>query len=201
MVTVTILYNLWSCIAREAFSELPSSHTPLWIAADLLCDVIYLLDIFVQFRTGYLEHGLIVYKSKKLFTRYVKSRDFTLDLISLFPLDLLQFYFGVHPILRFPRFIKAYRLVRFVYMVETRTAYPNMWRVANLSHTIFLGCHWFAAFYFLISKQEQFYSSWGYPKPEGELALVTQKYLRSLYWSTLTLTTIGDLPPPETSWE
>ncbi|CAF5151787.1 unnamed protein product, partial [Rotaria magnacalcarata] len=25
-------------------------------------------------------------------------------------------------------------------------------------------------------------------------------YLRCLYWSTLTLTTIGDLPPPETNW-
>jgi hypothetical protein len=26
-------------------------------------------------------------------------------------------------------------------------------------------------------------------------------YLRCLYWSTLTLTTIGDLPPPETNWQ
>ena len=102
---------------------------------------------------------------------------------------------------RFPRFLKAYRLYRFVHMVETRTAYPNLWRVVNLSHVLFLGCHWFAAFYYLISKAEGFQTTWGYPPPEGAQASVTQKYLRSLYWSTLTLTTIGDLQSPQLNIE
>jgi len=99
------------------------------------------------------------------------------------------------------RFLKSYRLVRFVYMVETRTVFPNMWRVANLTHILFLGSHWFAAFYFLISSAEGFTSKWGYPRPVGNYSSGLQKYLRSLYWSTLTLTTIGDLQPPETNWE
>ena len=62
-------------------------------------------------------------------------------------------------------------------------------------------CFRFAAFYFMISKAEDFEGSWGYPKPIGAFASVTRKYLKSLYWSTLTLTTIGDLPPPEKNWE
>lgn len=200
-IACAVLYNLWTCIAREAFPEIRSGFEPLWYTADGLCDLVYLLDIVVQLRTGFLERGLIVYDSVKLMKHYVYSKDFVLDLVSLLPLDLVQIHVGVHPILRFPRFVKSYRLYRFVYMVETRTAFPNMWRVANLSHVLFLGCHWFAAFYFLISKAERFSTAWGYPDPVGEYASVTQKYLRSLYWSTLTLTTIGDLQSPESNWE
>ncbi|GBP88855.1 Cyclic nucleotide-gated channel rod photoreceptor subunit alpha [Eumeta japonica] len=40
---------------------------------------------------------------------------------------------------------------------------------------------------------------WVYPHRPGDYATLTRKYLGSLYWSTLTLTTIGDLPTPETN--
>jgi hypothetical protein len=42
---------------------------------------------------------------------------------------------------------------------------------------------------------------WVYPFRPGDYATLTRKYLGSLYWSTLTLTTIGDLPTPETNAE
>lgn len=200
-LTVSVLYNLWTSIAREAFKEIQKGYEPVWLTMDAICDLLYLCDIAVQLRTGYLEKGLIVYSTKKLACHYIFSRYFLLDLLSLLPLDLLQFYIGIHPLIRFPRFIKIYRSYRFTYMVETRTIYPNMWRVANLSHVLFLGSHWFAAFYFMISKAEGFRGNWGYPAPEGEFASVARQYLKSLYWSTLTLTTIGDLPPPESNWE
>lgn len=200
-LTAAVLYNLWTCIAREAFPELTAGVEPLWFAADALADLIYITDIGVQLRTGYLERGLVVYDLRRLAVRYVRSRSFILDVVCLLPLDLIQLHVGHHPLLRAPRFIKTYRLYRFVYMVETRAIFPNIWRVVNLSHVLFLGCHWFAAFYFLISKAGGFHGDWGYPSPVGDNAGVAKKYLRSLHWSTLTLTTIGDLPPPETNWE
>lgn len=61
--------------------------------------------------------------------------------------------------------------------------------------------HWFGCFYFLLSESEGFQSDWSYPYPEGDFGTLTRKYLGSLYWSTLTLTTIGDLPTPETNAE
>ena len=200
-LTAAVLYNLWTCIAREAFSELTVGVEPLWFAADAMADLIYVVDIGVQTRTGYLERGLVVNDLRRLALRYVRSRSFVLDVVCLLPLDLIQLQVGLHPLLRAPRFIKTYRLFRFVYMVETRAVFPNIWRVVNLSHVLFLGCHWFAAFYFLISKAGGFRGDWGYPSPFGDHAGVAKKYLRSLHWSTLTLTTIGDLPPPETNWE
>ena len=42
---------------------------------------------------------------------------------------------------------------------------------------------------------------WVYPFRPGDYATLSRKYLGSLYWSTLTLTTIGDLPTPETNAE
>ena len=202
ILTVAVLYNLWTSIARQAFDDIQTGYEILWFCLDALCDFIYLMDIVVQLRTGYLEKGLIVYQTKKLARHYLSGRFFILDCICLLPLDLLQVKLGYkYPILRFPRFFKVYRSYRFSYMVETRTIFPNMWRVANLSHVLFLGSHWFAAFYFMISEAEDFEGTWGYPVPKGEFASVTRKYLKSLYWSTLTLTTIGDLPPPETNWE
>ena len=201
VVTFAVLYNLWTCIAREGFPDLRDGLDLYWFVADGLCDCVYVLDVFIQLRTGYLERGLVVYSSQKLALHYTRSKYFVIDLLALLPLDLLQLAVGIHPILRFPRFLKAYRAYRFSYMVETRTVYPNMWRVANLSHVLFLGSHWFAAFYYMISEAEGFQGTWGYPQPVGEFASVTRKYLKCLYWSTLTLTTIGDLPPPDSNWQ
>lgn len=201
VVNLSVLYNLWTCIAREAFREIQKGYMAVWFCLDGLSDFVYICDIFVQFRTGYLQQGLMVYDSTKLCRNYLKDRYFIADLLSLLPLDFLQFHFGVHPMLRFPRFLKIYRSVRFMHMYESRTAYPNLLRVASLSHILFLGSHWFAAFYYLISEAEGFDGDWSYPKPVGHYAAVTRKYLASLYWSTLTLTTIGDLPPPDTNWQ
>ena len=201
VLTIAVLYNLWTCIAREAFPDIQIGYEIIWFVTDGVCDLVYLMDIAVQLRTGYLERGLIVFNAAKLAKHYIYSKFFIIDMLSLLPLDLVQLFIGIHPIVRFPRFLKAYRSYRFAYMVETRTVYPNMWRVANLSHVLFLGSHWFAAFYFMISKAENFKGGWGYPEPVGDFSSVTRMYLKSLYWSTLTLTTIGDLPPPEENWE
>ena len=201
IVTVAVLYNLWTCIARETFREIQNGYTSVWICLDVFCDFIYILDILVQFRTGYLLQGLMVYDSRKLCKNYMKNRYFIADIVCLLPLDFLQFSIGIHPMLRFPRFLKVYRSVRFMHIYESRTAYPNLLRVLSLSHILFLGAHWFAAFYYLISEAEGFNGDWSYPLPEGQYAGVTRKYLASLYWSTLTLTTIGDTPHPDTNWQ
>lgn len=97
---------------------------------------------------------------------------------------------------------QVYRVYDYYYMVESRTVYPNLWRVVNLIHILLILAHWFGCFYYLLSEAEGFKGDWVYPyRPTGEYATLTRKYLGSLYWSTLTLTTIGDLPTPETNAE
>lgn len=197
VITGCVLYNCWTLIVRQAFPELQLEAATLWNVADAICDLLFLADIGFQFRTGYLEQGLIVYNNRKLARHYARSRPFLLDVFSLFPLDILRLYVDrPAPLLRFPRFLKVYRSYGYYYMVESRTLYPNMWRVVNLIHILLLLAHWFGCFYFLLSEAEGFIGEWVYPNPTGDYASLTRKYLASLYWSTLTLTTIGDLPTP-----
>lgn len=100
--------------------------------------------------------GLMVYDSKKLACHYLRSRAFLLDLTALCPVDLLQLRLGFHPLLRCPRFLKVYRAVNYYYMVESRTIWPNLWRVVNLIHILLILAHWFGCFYFLLSEAEGF---------------------------------------------
>ncbi|CAG5049597.1 unnamed protein product [Parnassius apollo] len=199
VITICVLYNLWTLIVRQSFPELQIMCHYFWLTCDGIGDVVFALDLVVQLRTGYLEQGLMVYDSKKLAKHYLTSRAFLLDIAALTPLDLIQIKIGTNPIIRFPRFLKVYRAVSCYYMVESRTVYPNFWRVINLIHILLILAHWFGCFYFLLSEAEGFQGDWAYPHRPGDYATLTRKYLGSLYWSTLTLTTIGDLPTPETN--
>ncbi|CAF0775118.1 unnamed protein product [Rotaria sordida] len=201
LLNIFVLYNLWFSIARQAFDQLQQDYSKIWEIMDYLADAIYFLDIFIQLRTGYLEQGLLVYNHYKLAMNYIRSSRFIFDIISLTPLDILQIKFGSIPILRFPRFLKVYRTFQLYYLQESRTIYPNTYRVLNLFHILLLLGHWLASFYFMVSKAEGFVGYWSYPKPIGNFSQLAKMYLRCLYWSTLTLTTIGDLPPPETNWQ
>ncbi|XP_037915393.1 uncharacterized protein LOC119654235 isoform X4 [Hermetia illucens] len=200
-LTICVLYNLWTLIVRQSFPELRELVPNLWFSCDGISDIVFLLDIVIQLRTGYLEQGLMVYDDKKLAFHYIRSKSFLLDLASLLPLDLLQLKLGQQPLLRFPRFFKVYRIIKFYYIVESRTVWPNLWRVVNLIHILLILAHWFGCFYFLLSEVEGFQGDWVYPYRPGDYATLSRKYLGSLYWSTLTLTTIGDLPTPETNAE
>ncbi|XP_052751875.1 uncharacterized protein LOC113515231 [Galleria mellonella] len=199
LITLCVLYNFWTLIVRQSFPELQIMCHYFWLTCDGISDVVFALDLVVQLRTGYLEQGLMVYDSKKLAKHYLTSRSFLLDIASLTPLDLIQLKIGTNPIIRFPRFLKVYRAVSCYYIVESRTVYPNFWRVINLIHILLILAHWFGCFYFLLSEAEGFQGDWAYPHRPGDYATLTRKYLGSLYWSTLTLTTIGDLPTPETN--
>ena len=203
VVTFAIVYNFWVLIAREAWPELQEKGKIVWFVFDYLCDFIYILDIVVHLRTAYLENGLLVFDSRKLARHYIKSWQFVVDLLSLLPTDL--FYLldpnRWHPMVRFPRFLRVYRYQFWSLKVETRTQFPNTFRVLNLTHLLLLLLHWAGAAYFLICEaigfgKEGDVDDWVYTVPIGRNASLPHKYLASFYWSTLTLTTIGDLPTP-----
>lgn len=67
----------------------------------------------------------------------------------------------------------------------------------SLIENILINFSIFGLLLFFFGKQ----GDWVYPYRPGDYATLTRKYLGSLYWSTLTLTTIGDLPTPETNAE
>ncbi|KYM93780.1 Cyclic nucleotide-gated olfactory channel [Cyphomyrmex costatus] len=201
VVSVCVLYNLWALIVRQSLPELNELVYITWLMLDYFSDVVFIMDVIVQFRTGYLEQGLMVYDGWKLVGHYLFSKFFFLDIFALTPLSVFGLDVSNNPILRFPRFLKIYRLYYFYYMVESRTVYPNFWRVLNLIHILLILAHWFGCFYYLLSEAEGFKGEWVYPYRPGKYSTLARKYLACLYWATLTLTTIGDLPTPETNAE
>ncbi|XP_012875186.1 PREDICTED: cyclic nucleotide-gated cation channel alpha-3 [Dipodomys ordii] len=199
MISLPVFYNWCLLVCRACFDELQSEHLMLWLVLDYSADVLYGLDMLVRARTGFLEQGLMVRDAKRLWKHYAKSLHFKLDVLSLAPTDLAYLKLGInYPELRFNRLLKFSRLFEFFDRTETRTNYPNMFRIGNLVLYILIIIHWNACIYFAISKFIGFGSdSWVYPNiSKPEYGRLSRKYIYSLYWSTLTLTTIGETPPP-----
>nr|XP_009680321.1 PREDICTED: cGMP-gated cation channel alpha-1 [Struthio camelus australis] len=198
-ITMPVMYNWTMIIARACFDELQNDYLAVWFIADYVSDAIYVADMFVRTRTGYLEQGLLVKEEEKLREKYKTSFQFKLDFLSIIPTDLLYFKLGLnYPELRINRLLRVARMFEFFQRTETRTNYPNIFRISNLVMYIVIIIHWNACVYFSISKAIGFGAdTWVYPNTSHpEFARLIRKYVYSLYWSTLTLTTIGETPPP-----
>ncbi|XP_061692367.1 cyclic nucleotide-gated channel cone photoreceptor subunit alpha-like [Syngnathoides biaculeatus] len=198
-ISIPVFYNLMLLVARACFNELQNNNTILWIVLDYTSDVLYLIDIFVRARTGFLEQGLLIQDAKVLKEKYMKTRQFQLDVISVIPTDIVFIKIGINnPEWRFNRLFRSARLFEFFDRTETRTNFPNIFRIANLVLYIVIIIHWNGCIYFAISKVLGFGSdTWVYPATKNaEFQQLTRQYIYCFYWSTQTLTTIGETPPP-----
>nr|XP_057924347.1 cyclic nucleotide-gated channel rod photoreceptor subunit alpha [Doryrhamphus excisus] len=199
IITVPVMYNWTVIIARACFEELQMDYVVYWFLLDFLCDFVYLADMVFRTRTGYLEQGLLVKDEQKLYERYTKSFQFKLDLVSMIPTDVLYGLLGLnYPEIRLNKLLRFNRMLEFFQRTETRTNYPNALRISNLVMYILIIIHWNACLYYSFSKAIGFGSDrFVYPDPtDPEFGRLVRKYAYSMYWSTLTLTTIGETPPP-----
>ncbi|KFZ63379.1 Cyclic nucleotide-gated olfactory channel, partial [Antrostomus carolinensis] len=199
VIAVPVLYNWCLLVARACFSDLQKTYVVLWLVLDYISDSIYIGDIVIRLHTGFLEQGLLVKDLKKLRDNYIYTLQFKLDVLSILPTDLVYFAVGFNcPELRFNRLLHFSRMFEFFDRTETRTSHPNIFRISNLVLYILVIIHWNACIYYAISKAIGFgEDTWVYPNvTDPEYGYLTRAYVYCLYWSTLTLTTIGETPPP-----
>lgn len=132
-------------------------------------------------------------------------------------------------IVRLNRLFRLPRMWEWFERTETATGYPNAFRICKVSakkhekiklklHLIFgyfllyyisqvvlailVLIHWNACLYFAISYALGFGSdNWVYNLNGTTNATLSRQYIYSFYWSTLTLTTIGETPTPENDAE
>uniref|UniRef100_A0A8C5BAI6 Cyclic nucleotide-binding domain-containing protein n=1 Tax=Gadus morhua TaxID=8049 RepID=A0A8C5BAI6_GADMO len=199
VIAAAVLYNWVLVVARACFDKLQLEMYICWLVLDYISDLVYLMDTCVRLRTGFLEQGLLVKDTAKLRKNYGRTFQFKLDVLSILPTDLGYIATGIHtPQLRFNRLLRFPRMFEFFDRTETRTNYPNIFRICNLVLYILIIIHWNACIYFAISKSLGFGSdTWVYPDMSDPVyGALTRCYVYCLYWSTLTLTTIGEMPAP-----
>nr|XP_039268986.1 cyclic nucleotide-gated olfactory channel-like isoform X1 [Styela clava] len=200
IITIAIKYNAYFVIARSCFPDLQTDYYQLWIALDYVFDGIYVLDMIVKLRTGFLEQGMLVQDTERLKQRYKKSLQFKFDVVSILPTDILYIFIGSNvSICRLIRILRFSRAFEFFERAETRTSFPNFFRISILVLYIVVIIHWNACIYYALSSAIGFGTDgWVYPNvtiyPYNTLS---RKYIYSVYWSTITMTTIGETPTPE----
>ncbi|KAK2188275.1 hypothetical protein NP493_137g01022, partial [Ridgeia piscesae] len=179
VVSMAFIYNFWVLIFRFAFREIDASTMHTWFIFDYSADFIYL------------------YGQREAEIHYMNSMTFYIDCLCLLPLDFLYLSIGFRSIFRCFRLVKIYRFWAFLDRTERHTNYPNLIRTVTLLHYLLAIYHWNACLIYTVVRSER-NTRWKFPADADD---VLAMYLHSLYWSTLTLTTIGEMPLPESKGE
>lgn len=159
IISLAVAYNFLLIPVRYAFDELDRNYRYIWISLDYTFDLIYLIDLFFQSRTGekriamsiqrcglgHFSHGLFVRNHGVLSREYFSSRRFyTRDICSILPTDVLYFIPRLRfvSILRSNRFLRIHRLLEFQELTESRTRFPNAFRIGVLIGLTLTLIHW-----------------------------------------------------------
>ncbi|XP_037344716.2 cyclic nucleotide-gated cation channel alpha-4 [Pungitius pungitius] len=195
-----IIYNWVIIILRTCFTTIAMSYLPVWLTLDYLADIMYLVDMIITVHTGYLDQGILIKDVTQLRKRYLRSKSSLRDLVSLLPTDFLYFVFGIQvPLVRINRLLRIPRLNEALDRMETRTSYPNTFRISKLMIYIFVLIHWNACLYFALSSYIGFGSDlWVYPNvTTPEFASMRRQYIYCFWFSAQIFTTVGDTPLPK----
>ncbi|PIC39160.1 hypothetical protein B9Z55_010935 [Caenorhabditis nigoni] len=182
----------------------------IWVFFDLLMDSVYWIDTFLNYRMGYMDQGLVVRETDKVTKVYWQSSQWKWDAASLIPLDYLfgwpipvPIVWRGMPVFRLNRLVRYKRVRDCLERTETRSSMPNAFRVLVVVWYIVIIIHWNACLYFWISEYIGLGTdAWVYGHlnkqslPDDIPDTLLRRYVYSFYWSTLILTTIGEVPSP-----
>lgn len=197
LVTFCYSYNAWCIALRATFPYQTPANTPLWMTADYVCDVVYLLDVaLVKPKLMFLHDGFWVNDPRETRKHYRKKLQYVFDVVSLLPLDVLYFYFGPQKvILRFPRLLKLQTFWEFHQAMDRVLSSPYVVRIGKTLFYIFYLIHLNACAYYAMSDYLGLGSNgWVYDN-QGTA------YIRCFYFATKTATSIGKNPKPEKTIE
>lgn len=144
---------------------------------------------------------------------YVSKFIFKLDLFAIIPLELFSLISTATNInyvwYRFNRLTKLYKLFDFIDRTDTKTNFPNIFRISSLIIFLLIIIHLNGCFFFFISNTIGLGSDGFVYPPRSNVTEVTlvvnvsepwdefmNMYIYSFYWSTLTLTTVAEVPAP-----
>jgi hypothetical protein len=181
-----------------------------------LIDLCFLGDMFMCFILPY-KNGVESYERRrgKIVEKYLYGW-FSIDVVSIFPFDLLGILMdssstaeegggsggGNASDLKVLRVVRCLRLIKLIRLAKASTTIQKFVRkygIRNTTITLTKFCtacvvvsHWFSCLWMLVPKLEGGEENWAtkyYGVPKAELP--GNLYLACMYWSVMTLTTIG----------
>ena len=153
-----VLVNFYNGVMVPFRIGFQTAYRGKWLIFDLLGDLLLILDIFLRFNVGYLEHGEYVSDKEKIIQRY-SSKSMKRHLAASVPVDILGriFISNVSPVLlgflRLPRLLRVHKSFSvFNWWEEKSNINPFLIRMLKLAIIIFFFTHWIACLWFFIGE-------------------------------------------------
>jgi hypothetical protein len=124
------------------------------VTVELIIDVVYLADIFLNFRTSFISRhtGDEIVNPTKIATNYLVSGKFLLDLLAALPLDYIVYAWDPHTyawrVLALLRLIRVHRLQKMLVLLRARDEVKLIFKFIELllfllMYVHVVGCIWF----------------------------------------------------------
>ncbi|XP_071318733.1 voltage-gated inwardly rectifying potassium channel KCNH6 [Trachinotus anak] len=174
--------------------------------ADLLVDVLFIVDIVINLRTTYVDQNdEVVTQPSRIAKHYIKGW-FPIDLFAAIPFDLLIFRSGSDEMATLTSLLKTARLLRLVRVARKLDRYSEYGAAVLflLMCTFVLIAHWLACIWYAIGFVERPYTETGWLDNLAEQLgkayndsdstsgpSVKDKYVTALYFTLSSLTSVG----------
>ena len=109
---VVFIFIIWNSVIipiELSFQDLWAAPLPYVIAIDYVGDLVFLIDIFINFRTTFMQHGLMHTDTKHIALHYLTT-NFAYDLVSSIPIDIFFWNVWRHALCRIPKLLRWRRL-------------------------------------------------------------------------------------------
>mmetsp|Transcript_9637 Transcript_9637/g.33592 ORF Transcript_9637/g.33592 Transcript_9637/m.33592 type:complete len:824 (+) Transcript_9637:290-2761(+) len=175
----------------------------LLFVCNRIVDFAFVIDFVMNFFLGYYDEvrNVWVFDHRKIINRYLKTW-FLVDVVSIFPYDFIQIgnrlkVLRVVRLMRLAKLLRILRAARIFRRLESSFALDySVIELLKFVLVTLLTSHWFACAFSLVANLENGPESWltdAFPEVSDPLGDIPwhERYVVALYWSAMTLTTIG----------